>query len=403
MSKLPLDIISDVFILLPVKTLVRFKCLSKPCCAVIDDPDFTRLHLERSKETRSNLNLILKGLNLYTVDFDTLDVAVPIDHPFSIATGTEAFGSCNGLIGLRNSERFLALFNPSTRKLMKLPTSPIDLPDDSSKSGYVFYGFGQDIKSNDYKVVRMVQFYKNEDDEEGCYYDYEVKIYSLMHNCWKKITKFPRYLRFLFMFFYHLLHRRGYGVLANGVLHWVLPPRSEMGWRNMIVGFDLGTEEFTEVPQPDNIDENFLLDVGVLDGCLCMICNYNQVNVEILVMKRYGLKESWTSLLSIQKATPTNLVKFLRPLAYSKDRMKVLLEMDSQKLVWYDLQRKKTRTVKIDGAPDSFSAGIFIGSLISLNDWDEEHSKKQKEQDKDRKRSGKKRDSFLSEGFKLVL
>ncbi|GLU20566.1 hypothetical protein SLE2022_367570 [Rubroshorea leprosula] len=331
MSKLPLDIISDVFILLPVKTLVRFKCLSKPCCAVIDDPDFTRLHLERSKETRSNLNLILKGLNLYTVDFDTLDVAVPIDHPFSIATGTEAFGSCNGLIGLRNSERFLALFNPSTRKLMKLPTSPIDLPDDSSKSG------------------------------------------------------------------------RGYGVLANGVLHWVLPPRSEMGWRNMIVGFDLGTEEFTEVPLPDNIDQNFLLDVGVLDGCLCMICNYNQVNVEILVMKRYGLKESWTSLLSIQKATPTNLVKFLRPLAYSRDRMKVLLEMDSQKLVWYDLQRKKTRTVKIDGAPDSFSAGIFIGSLISLNDWDEEHSKKQKEQDKDRKRSGKKRDNFLSEGFKLVL
>lgn len=403
MSRIPYDIISDIFVRLPAKSLVRFKCLSTPCSAIIDDPDFIRVHLDRSRKTKSNLNLILKGLNLYTVDFDLLDVAVPIDHPFSIASGAEAFGSCNGLIGLRNSEKCLALFNPATRRLKKLPIAPIELPADAGKSGYVFYGFGQDIVSNDYKIVRMVQFYKNKDDEEGCYFDYEVKVYSLRNNSWKKITKLPPYLRFLFVFFYHLLHRRGYGVLANGVLHWVLPPRIEMDGRNMIVGFDLGTEEFLEVQQPETNDQNFLLDLGVLEGCLCMICNYNQVNVDVWIMKEYGSKESWTRLLSIKKAIPVNLVKFMRPLAYSKDRFKVLLDMDSQKLVWYDLERKKTKTVRIDGAPDSFSAEVFVGSLIPLDNRDEEQSKRQKEEDEEKKKSGKKRDKFLSAGFKLVL
>ncbi|GLU15702.1 hypothetical protein SLE2022_321720 [Rubroshorea leprosula] len=402
MSKLPLDVISDIFLRLPVKTLVRFKCLSKPCCAVIDDRDFIRLHLYRSKKTKSNLGLILKALNLYTVDFDTLDAAVSIDHPFSFACGTEAFGSCNGLIALRNSEKCLALFNPSTKKLRQLPVSPIELPNDSSKSGYVFYGFGQDVISNDYKVVRMVQFYRIENDEEGSFFDYEVKVYSLNNNSWKKISNLPCYLRFLFLFFYHLLHRRGYGVLVSGVLHWVLPPRSETSGRNMIVGFDLGTEEFLQVPQAENTDENFLLDVGVLDGCLCMICNYNQFSVDILVMKEYGLKESWTWLLSIQKTTPADAVKFLRPLAYSKNLTKVLLEMDSQKLVWYNLEKKRMRTVKIDGAPDTFSAEIFVGSLIPLDDRDEQ-SKKQEEQGENNNTGGKQRDDFLSEGFKLVL
>ncbi|MBA0625492.1 hypothetical protein Godav_010682 [Gossypium davidsonii] len=28
----------------------------------------------------------------------------------------------------------------------------------------------------------------------------------------------------MFQFFYHLMHRRGYGVLTGGVLHWVMPP-----------------------------------------------------------------------------------------------------------------------------------------------------------------------------------
>ncbi|KAL4335579.1 hypothetical protein GQ457_07G027940 [Hibiscus cannabinus] len=408
MSKLPMDVITDVLYRLPVKTLVRFKSLSKSCCSLIDDPDFIRAHLNRSVRTGSNLNIILKGLHLYSVEFDTLDVAVPLDCPLSLGACTEAFGSCNGLLAIHMSDKNVALYNPSTRQFRRLPVSEIDPPrGESCRPGYVFFGFGQDVRTNDYKVVRMAQFNENDDeDDEGHSFDYEVKVYSLKNDCWRKITKLPFYLRFMFQFFYHLLHRRGYGVLAAGVLHWVMPPRMELGiFSNKIVGFDLGTEEFTEVPQPECADRGFLLDVGVLEGCLCAVCNYDQVNIDVWVMKEYGVKESWTRLLSVKKTRAVNPLTFSKPLAYSKYRDKVLLEVNNQKFAWYDLQKKKMRSVKIGGSLGTFGAEVYVGSLIPIEDQKRTENQKQVQQDEPSLRKGnrKKRDDFLSQGFKLVL
>ncbi|XP_039030779.1 F-box protein CPR1-like [Hibiscus syriacus] len=58
--------------------------------------------------------------------------------------------------------------------------------------------------------------------------------------------------------------------------------------RNTIVGFDLGTEELIEVPQPNCADKSYLLDVGVLEGRLCVVCNYDQEKIDAWVMKEYG-------------------------------------------------------------------------------------------------------------------
>ncbi|KAG4142975.1 hypothetical protein ERO13_D06G160400v2 [Gossypium hirsutum] len=405
MSKVPMDVVTDIFHRLPVKTLLRFRSLSKPYCSLIDDPDFTNAHLDRSIKTRSNLNIILKGLHLYSVEFDALDNAVPIDYPLSSGAGTEAFGSCNGILAFRLTDKNLALYNPSTRQFRRLPVSEIDPPPgDSCKSGYIFYGFGQDAKTNDYKVVRMVQFNKSDDeDDEGIFYDYEVKVYSLKNDSWRKITKLPPYLRFMFQFFYHLLHRRGYGVLAGGVLHWVMPPRIELGPRNRIVGFDLGNEEFIEVPQPECADKNYLLDVAALEGHLCAVCNYDQEKIDLWTMKEYGVKQSWTKLISIQRTRTITTLTFLKPLAYSKQLDKVLVEINSQKFAWYDLQKKKMRSVKIGGSPGTFGAEVYIGSLIQIEDPKRLEIEKQNEQDELKNRNRKKRDDFLSKGFKLVL
>ncbi|MBA0751678.1 hypothetical protein Gogos_000586, partial [Gossypium gossypioides] len=104
----------------------------------------------------------------------------------------------------------------------------------------------------------MAQLNKNDyKDDEGIFYDYEFKVYSLKNDSWRKITKLPHYLRFMYQFFYHLMHRRGYGMLTGGVLHWVMPLRIQLGSRNRIVGFDHGNEEFIEVSQPECSDKNY--------------------------------------------------------------------------------------------------------------------------------------------------
>ncbi|KAJ0018202.1 hypothetical protein Pint_09549 [Pistacia integerrima] len=236
MSRFPLDVLIDTFYLLPVKTLLRFRALSKSFCSLIDGPDFIKHHLEHSLSTKSRLILILKGLHLYTVDLDSLDKAIPFsEYPESIWGGTEVFGSCNGLLALSNSDQDFLLFNPSTRKLFKLPVEIIEVPNDSCIRGFVFSGFGYDHVNDDYKVVRMVRFKQDEDDNIGWFSEYEVKVFSLKTNSWRQIKKLPNYLRFMFQFYFHLLHIRGYGVYACGVLHWVLPRRPELGVGNLII------------------------------------------------------------------------------------------------------------------------------------------------------------------------
>lgn len=248
----------------------------------------------------------------------------------------------------------------------------VELPTKESLRGFVFYGFGFDQVNEDYKIVRMVQFKKDEEDNLGIFLDYEVKVYSLKANSWKKIVDLPHYLKLLFQFYYHLLHRRGYGVYACGVLHWVFPRRGEFGIGDSIVGFDLGADEFRVLPMPEygDLEADFILDVGALEGCLCLVCNYNSRGVvDFWMMKEYGVKESWMKLFSIQQSRLLSKISFLKPLVYLKGddgEVKILMELNNQKIVWYDLGRKKFKTVRIDGCPDSFGADVYVESLIPL-------------------------------------
>lgn len=412
MSKIPHDVINDILLQLPVKSLLRFRCLSKPLCSLIDGPDFIHLHLSHSLLTRSNLSLILRDWNLYSLDFDLLDnpsVLPSVEtliHPLQVGGGTEAVGSCNGLVALRNSERDLALYNPSTRKFKRVPVSEIEPPDRALKTGYVFYGFGYDSVNQDYKLIRMVTFVGEDDGCEYLDYDYEVKIYSLKSNSWKRIKGLPYYLRFLHKPFYQVLHRRGYGVFAGNALHWVMPHWPELGLKNSIIAFDIVTETFRDVPQPDYVNNKlkFQVDAGVLEGRLCVMCNYGHEYVDLWIMEKYGVKESWSKLFSFRATKSISPFMFLRPLAYSKDGDKILLEVNDQKLVWYDWNRRTFRTVRTRDGPKSFGAEMYVGSLIPINDGIGIEQEKQQKQEKEKRKSNtKKRDDFLSVGFKLKL
>ncbi|KAF2306032.1 hypothetical protein GH714_009681 [Hevea brasiliensis] len=363
MSKVPQDIINDILLQLPIKALLRFRCLSKPLCSLINGPNFIQLHLSHSLHTRSNLSLILRDWNLYTVDFDSLDVAASaigsaesLEHPLHVGGGTEAIGSCNGLVALRNSERDLALYNIATRKLKECQLQRLSRP-----------------------IVRMVTFVGDDDRCESFDYDYEVKIYSLKSESWKRIKGLPKYLRFLHKPFFQVLHRRGYGVFASNALHWILPHWPELGVKSSIIAFDIVSEMFREVPQPEYANNrlNFQVDVGVLEGRLCVMCNYEHICVDLWVMREYGIKESWIKLFSFRTTKSISAFMFLRPLAYSKDGDKMLLEVNDQKLVWYDWNRRTVRTLKIRGGPKSFGAEMYVGSLVPLDDGTEEVEKKQ--------------------------
>ncbi|GMY35324.1 F-box protein CPR1 [Fagus crenata] len=210
----------------------------------------------------------------------------------------------------------------------------------------VIYGFGYDETSDDYKVMRLVQFFAGEDDS----WRSEVKVYSLKNDSWKRVPDCP----------YYLCYKPSYGMLASGALHWVVNPKAESDTTNLILAFDIGVEEYRLVPQPDFSDKNFHMNVGVLGGCLTILCIHNNFRLDVWVMKEYGVKESWMKLYSVQP------LGYIRLVAYSKSGEEVLLEKNKC-LAWYDIKNsKRVKNVKIQGAPDWFEASICWGSLVPL-------------------------------------
>ncbi|XP_059632197.1 F-box protein CPR1-like [Cornus florida] len=365
MSDIPMDVVADILSRLPVKPLIRFRCVSKPWYALIDSSGFVKLHLKRSKETNTNRSLILKSDKLYSVDLDSLDHAVELGHPFNYkGFDIDVLGSCDGLLCLYDpfySAHFV-LWNPSTRKLHNLPTSRFEFSGNPcSLSGFLFvYGFGYDAVYDDYKVVKMVQYYGKDDhllDRELKDFR-EVKVYSMKSNSWRRVKDFP----------YYLSKYQISGVFISGALHWVVNQRSESPscMAALIASFDIGSEEYGLVPMPEFSDKNFymtLIDLGI---CLCVFCEYVS-HADVWVMKEYGVEESWTKLLSIAKGGEIMSFHHRMPVAYSNSGKEVILRQDGAELLLYDFEKEKVKKIKIPGLPRFGSTHLCLGSLVPLH------------------------------------
>lgn len=171
---------------------------------------------------------------------------------------------------------------------------------------------------------------------------------------------------------------------------------------DLIVAFDLRVESFNEVPLPEIGNEygSFEIEVALLGGCLCMIVNYQNTRIDVWVMREYGSKESWCKLFTLVESRDMRSLKSVRPLGYSKDGIKVLLEHDRRKLCWYNLKTKQVTYVRIPGIPNLNEGMMCLGSLVPPS-LPAENCREQRRVGCEDTR--KRRDDFLSQGFKLTL
>ncbi|XP_040955139.1 F-box protein CPR1 [Gossypium hirsutum] len=278
MATLSHDMIIEILGCLSVKDLLRFKCVSKLWCSWIEDPYFINLHLSYSLKTNTNHSLILRHskFQFLSVNYDSPKTTRRLEQPFGEQKKPiQIMGSCNGLLAVEYDYNRIFLWNLSTRKYQVLPSTKIDFSSPSICYGRsIYYGFGYDLVSDDYKLVRMVQLL-GENDE---YFHSEAKVYSLRSNCWRRIKDFC----------FHLIFYRELGFLANNVLHWMVSRTPESSNRNL-VGFDLRSEEFRVVELPDFcLDENFYFDVKAMGGYLCLTATHRELNdvvVDVWIMK----------------------------------------------------------------------------------------------------------------------
>nr|XP_043638416.1 putative F-box protein At1g47790 [Erigeron canadensis] len=200
--QLPEEVLTDeILIRLPAKQLARMRCVSKPFNGYISQPRFIKSHLDRNLvRNNSKDNEILLVINPNTVftkrvqvtahpsrspDIQLNDlIKLPPDFPCPNSEW-KVLGSVHGLIcftcGFDYQCFDIYIWNPSLLALMRLPnfTSPSRTHEDLSYK----IQFGYDPKSDDYKVVKLM---------DHCEPEMQVEVYSMRKGTWQFISeRFP--------------------------------------------------------------------------------------------------------------------------------------------------------------------------------------------------------------------
>nr|KAJ0194800.1 hypothetical protein LSAT_V11C700364660 [Lactuca sativa] len=355
LENLPSDILLKIFIRLLAKQLAQMRCVSKSWNAILSQTSFIKSHLHHSINNNDRFLLIFY-YNLLSLDpipftihpcrfphheltnFIKLPPVIP-DSEDTTSDMISVIGSVHGLICSRYSDNGIQIWNPSLSAVLTLP--PHYIP---SRGPYeIFFQFGFDPKTDDYKVVKVIGLTAPHIRQPDLL-PYPVKewlqveVYSMRKGSWRFITqKFPS--RVTEIFLPDNVCVDGH----DGRLHW-LGYIGEEGDRLMIVAFDLGSETFSEMtlPVPDAvIDCNGCYPLGVLAGKLCFITWVADDDVcEVWVMEEYGVAESWV------KRHVFLQFNYGAPSFGFTSHSEFVIEDDDRCLVLYDLIADKAKILE---------------------------------------------------------
>lgn len=354
------DLIAQILDRLPVKTLLRCRCVSKPCCSLIDSPHFVKAHLKRSAECNTNTGLIIRGVHsdwLYADSLHDSTTSVEIDETLrTLLLGTSLVGSCNGLICTYKPKTGIFLWNLATRRFRKLPTAPSDFLRPFEIDPFLYdpflYGFGYDAVNDDYKVLSI--FHPDGCDLDGS--ELEVVVYSLKNNSWRRLSNISN--DFLLTFYY--------GMFLG--LHWITNKTLGSESCQSILAFDLAAENYREVPIPKvRINNPHEWSLCIFAESLCvLIFHHPYICIDIWLMNDYGVGNSWCKLFSLEHQEIIRSFVSAGLVAYSKSRKDVLVQVVMRKLIWYNLETKEIKTVKIGNMPSVFhQVEVYTESLVA--------------------------------------
>ncbi|XP_026377721.1 F-box/kelch-repeat protein At3g23880-like [Papaver somniferum] len=295
------------------------------------------------------------------VSCDYIDnAAVLLDTPFEYEEGLSisVLGACNGLICFDisiNKEKSSCIWNPATREYKKLQRS------DSGNNYLCRAGFGYDIKTGDYKIVR-IPYSKIPD---YC----EVEVYTFGSHLSKTTHAFPYDFPVDVAFCCAFL---------NGALHWTRSIPLE-DTSNCIVSFNISNKKLMDVPLPEKsiIDPEDSNRVGVLGDCLSLVLVHKSLDraAEVWTVQDYGVRESWTKLFTTTQKPITKYTFLSIPMLSLKTGEILIYSYDG--VILFDPKNEKVGNVSSFFQKSAFSDRLlmmmiahpesYVESLVSLN------------------------------------
>ena len=194
---LPDEIVLDILSKLPVKSLLRFRCVCKPWYSSIANPSYISTHLLNHNNHHHHGYVIhiprhipvllpssLPGSSHSSGQVCTLTCVRTYETisefrvPFTFQSGFPYVGgSCNGILCFTNytapGSNVVYLWNPSIRKFKRLPNN--QFPN-------MIFGIGYDSQNNDFKVVGISRTFAKSKLPP------EVRVYSLNSDHGKELN-----------------------------------------------------------------------------------------------------------------------------------------------------------------------------------------------------------------------
>ncbi|KAL2251273.1 F-box protein CPR30 [Sesamum indicum] len=360
----PTELLIEILLRLPVKSLIRFTAVCKSWHALITSPSFISSHLSNTR----NHTLLARRYDKHDKRerYSLLEVAE--GGPFAVKSSSELgfpfksqigyfriVGSCDGLVCLSddffaNPSQPVILWNPSVRNHVILPKPTIN-----PTAPHIFVlGFG--VAAHDYKVVRLV--YCRKLDDFGFILPPQIEVFSLKTGRWRRVRRVDVRLQVLeFMWCQTFL---------NGVVHWIAyESTNDDSTRSSILAFRVGDEVFDEMKLPTELAREPVtnLCISLIGESLGVLKYYREAGNEscdVWMMKEYGAEESWTKLYRIDLFNGIEKV-----VAFWKNG-EALVALQGLELAAYNQETKQTKELGIYGTTRSFYVDNYVESLLLM-------------------------------------
>ncbi|CAH2034806.1 unnamed protein product [Thlaspi arvense] len=270
------DLVEEILERLPVKSLHRFKVVSKTWNSSIESQYFMKKHMIRRQLQEPDFLLVDDQVAGERMDDEDMTIRTLVlgssDHEAELEstlqlqfTFNDVTRSCDGLVCIYHFRRSILMVNPSTKWMREVPLASLQRRTfrwRNSGDEPNLLGFGKDICTDTYKLVWL--YASMEHLHTTC------EVFDFVINSWRYVESPP----------YGLIddHKPTY---VDGSLHWfVCKESSEV----RILSFDCHTEIFQEIaecPLGDQENETRFI-----------MCNLN--NRLCVSEKKWPTQDIWT-------------------------------------------------------------------------------------------------------------
>ncbi|KAK1677713.1 hypothetical protein QYE76_038561 [Lolium multiflorum] len=212
----PHEVVWQILLFLPVKSLIRFTCVCKTWRSTITgDESFQRSHHrlqqpcvliapliktsdggDGRRSSITNLKVTIPGLYQWERKSHGAATLVQATDSFPAEEASHRSVHCDGLV-LMPMGRTVRVLNPATRRVLTLPPCGLRNTFVPNRPSWLIQGplgLGHDPRSNTYKVARFFYRYWDAPMESGRHYSYEMEVFTIGRDQhWRETAAPPPY------------------------------------------------------------------------------------------------------------------------------------------------------------------------------------------------------------------